>query len=134
MNIRQATSSKMSSTASALAMRRVALVAACVLALMGSPTAHAVPITWNSTSTDMNANGSWSGNPVSTNNGVFAVAGTATNPTLTGNLALQSLTFAGTGVSGWTVSGPYALRRRNMTKSAGRCSTARLSADTHAAR
>jgi|GEM_PF-4848533 len=30
--------------------------------------------------------------------------------------------------------GGYALRRRKMTKSAGRCSTVRLSADTHAAR
>jgi autotransporter-associated beta strand protein len=57
----------------------------------------------------MNANGSWSGNPVSTNAGVFAVAGTGTNPTLTNNLTLQSLTFAGAGVSGWTVSGPYTL-------------------------
>ena len=86
------------------------LAAACVVALLGSPAAHAANVTWNSTSTDMNANGSWTGgNPISTNAGVFAVAGTGTNPTLTNNLALQSLTFAGTGVSGWTVSGPSTL-------------------------
>ena len=80
------------------------LATACIVALLGSPVAHAANVTWNSTNTDMNATSAWTATP-SANLGFFAVAGTGTNPTLSSNLTMQSLAFAGTGVSGWTVSG-----------------------------
>jgi len=85
-------------------MAAAAIIATALAAVLGSPAVPAANVTWNSTSTDMNATSAWTATP-SANLGFFAVAGTGTNPTLSSNLTMQSLAFAGTGVSGWTVSG-----------------------------
>jgi len=82
------------------------LAAACVVALLGSPAAHAANVTWLSTGTNMNSGTSvWSASPTAADIGVFAVAGTGTNPYLSSNMTMSGLFFSSTTSSGWTMSG-----------------------------